>query len=128
MRFLADVNISPRVVAWLRGEGHDVWHGIEHDAHRLPDRELFRLAEDSSRIVITFDLDFGEILTLSGGLVSVITLRLRLRKNAAVIARLKAVLESVGHLLAAGPAIVIVEDGRHRLRHLSRPVGGADEG
>jgi predicted nuclease of predicted toxin-antitoxin system len=111
----------------LRGEGHDVWHGIEHGQHRMSDRELFQLAAADSRIVVTFDLDFGEILTMSGGLVSVITLRLRLRSNAVVIARLSAVLESVGHLLAEGPAIVIVEDGRHRFRRLPGSVETADD-
>jgi len=118
MRFLADANIAPAVVAWLREEGHDVWHDAEHGLHALPDRELFRRGAEDERIVVTFDLDFSEILARSGGTVSVITLRLRLRRTQNVIARLASVLATSAELLAGDPVIVIVEDNRHRVRPL----------
>ncbi|HET9765589.1 MAG TPA: DUF5615 family PIN-like protein [Thermoanaerobaculia bacterium] len=103
MRFLADANIPPGVVAWLRGKGHDVWHGTEHGLQSIPDTELFRLGEADQRIVVTFDLDFGEILARSGGTVSTITLRLRLRRAPHVIARLEHVLATCDELLAGEP-------------------------
>jgi predicted nuclease of predicted toxin-antitoxin system len=118
MRFLADANIAPGVVAWLREQRHDVWHGTEHGLQGLPDHELFRRAAAEDRIVITFDLDFGEILALSAGTVSTITLRLRLRRTPHVIARLEHVLATCDQLLAGERVIVIVEDARHRARPL----------
>lgn len=125
MRFLADANVAPGGVAWLRHAGHDVWHGTEHGLERLPDFELFKRAADEHRIVVTFDLDFGEILALSGDTVSVITFRLRLRRTPQVIARLEHVLATSGELLAGGSVIVLVEDARHRVRLL--PIPGSED-
>src|SRR6185503_3977662 len=110
MRFLADVNIPPGVVAWLREQGYDVWHGTEHGVERLPDGELLRRGANEERVVVTFDLDFGEILAHSGGTVSVITLRLRLRRTRQVITRLAQVLADCRELLARERVIVLVED------------------
>jgi len=74
------------------------------------------------RIVLTFDLDFGEIIALSGmRSVSVILFRLRNTRTPHVIDRLRTVLEESGQALEQG-AIIIVEEARHRVRRL--PIGG----
>jgi predicted nuclease of predicted toxin-antitoxin system len=71
--------------------------------------------------VLTFDLDFGEIVAASGGSnVSVILIRVRNTRADFVIQRLKIVLELSSEELAQG-AVVLVEDGRHRVRRL--PIG-----
>ena len=36
MRFLADMGVSPRVVDWLRAQGHDARHLREEGLQRLP--------------------------------------------------------------------------------------------
>lgn len=126
MRFLADANIPPGAVSWLRELGHDVWHGTELGLQGLADSELFQRAAAEDRIVVTFDLDFGEILARSGGTVTTITLRLRLRRTAHVIARLGHVLATCEELLAGERVIVIVDDGRHRARPL--PIQMTDSG
>ncbi len=64
MRFLADMGVAPKVVAWLKEQGHDAWHLAERGLERLPDPEIFGRAAEEQRIVLTFDLDFGEILAL----------------------------------------------------------------
>jgi len=118
LRFLADVGISPRIVAWLREAGHDAVHLREEKLHRLPDREIFAKAEQENRIVLTFDLDFGEILALSGNrTVSVVLFRLHNARTLHVIDRLRAVLRLSGEALDQG-AIVVVEDARQRVRRL----------
>lgn len=61
------MGIALRIVAWLRKNGHDVAHFREEGLHRLSDREIFRKAISENRIILTFDLDFGEIVALSGG-------------------------------------------------------------
>ena len=74
-----------------------------------------------NRVVLTSDLDFGEIATaLRDKPGKVILLRLHNSRAANVINRLKSVLPRVEADLAAG-AIVIVEEPRHRVRPL--PIG-----
>ena len=121
MRFLADMGVAGRIVDWLRSEGHDAVHLRDQGLHRLPNGEIFRKAAEERRIVLTFDLDFGEILALSGDAsVSVVLFRLRNTSTPFVLGRLEAVLTDSGESLLKG-AIVIVEDGRHRMRRL--PLG-----
>ena len=79
MRFLADMGVSQRVVEWLRAAGHDAVHLRDEGLQRrLPNGEIFQKAGGEQRIVLTFDLDFGEILAGSGNqIVSVVLFRLR---------------------------------------------------
>jgi predicted nuclease of predicted toxin-antitoxin system len=67
---------------------------------------------------MTLDLDFGEIVGMSGQLiVSVIVFRLHDTRGAYLTQRLEAVLPRVEHLLESG-AIVLVEEARYRVRSL----------
>jgi predicted nuclease of predicted toxin-antitoxin system len=121
MRFLADMGIAGGVVVWLKAQGHDAVHLRDEGLQRLPDGQVFAKAAAEQRIILTFDLDFGEILALSGGKdVSVVLFRLNNATTPFVIARLAAVLSDAAAALEAG-AIVTVEDGRHRVRRL--PLG-----
>jgi predicted nuclease of predicted toxin-antitoxin system len=121
MRFLGDMGVAQGVMAWLRQGGHDAVHLRDEGLQRLPNGQIFQKASSEQRIVLRFDLDFGEILAVSGGqIVSVILFRLHDTRTEHVIARLQTVLEqSSGELLAG--AIVVVEDSRHRVRRL--PIG-----
>jgi predicted nuclease of predicted toxin-antitoxin system len=121
MRFLADMGVSQQVMEWLRTNGHDTVHLRDEGLQRLPNGEIFQKAGREQRIVLTFDLDFGEILAASAGqIVSVILFRLRNPRADFVIQRLDDVLIQSSAELSQG-AIVVVEDGRHRLRKL--PIG-----
>lgn len=121
MRFLADMGVSQQVVQWLRTNGHDAVHLRDEGLQRLPNGEIFQKAGREQRIVLTFDLDFGELLAGSGGqLISVILFRLRNTRADFVIQRLGEILNASSAELIQG-AIVIVEDGRHRVRTL--PMG-----
>lgn len=116
MRFLADMGVSARVVEWLRAEGHDAVHLRDLGLQRLPNGDIFALAANQDRVVLTFDLDFGEILAHSKGTtVAVVLFRLHNPRTPFVIQRLQTVLEKSGPALARG-AIAVVEDSRHRLR------------
>jgi predicted nuclease of predicted toxin-antitoxin system len=121
MRFLADMGVSLRVVEWLRACGHDAIHLRDEGLQKLPNGEIFQKAIRERRAVLTFDLDFGEIVAGSGGRsVSVILFRLRNTRADFVVQRLKVVLEQSTEALAQG-AVVLVEDGRHRVRRM--PIG-----
>lgn len=115
------MGVSRQVVEWLRTSGHDAVHLRDEGLQRLPNGEIFQKAGREQRIVLTFDLDFGEIVAGSGGQTeSVVLFRLRNTRTAFVIQRLAEVLKLSSAELAQG-AIIIVEDGRHRVRLL--PIG-----
>lgn len=121
MRFLADMGVSHRVIEWLHGAGHDAVHLRDEGLQRLPNGDIFQKGFDEQRIVLTFDLDFGEILAGSAGkIVSVILFRLHNTGSEHVMERLQTVLEQSAAELLSG-AIVVVEEGRHRVRKL--PIG-----
>lgn len=118
MRFLADMGVSSTTVGALRVEGHDAVHLRDEGLIELPGPEIFEKAHRERRIVLTFDLDFGDLLAASRGLApSVILFRLRNQTPAAVTPRLFGVLEACSAELERG-AIIIVEDDGYRLRHL----------
>ena|SRR5947207_2407902 len=121
MRFLADMGVSWRVVEWLRAEGHDAIHLREQQLHRLPNGGIFMKAADEQRVILTWDLDFTEIVALSETrLVSAVVFRLLNTRSENVIRRLARVLSESARDLEEG-AIISVEDGRHRVRLL--PLG-----
>lgn len=118
MRFLIDMNLPPAVAAWLRAAGHDAVHVLDAGFADLPDREIFARAAGEGRIVITFDLDFGEIVGLAQGAGSgVILLRLRVARQPHLRERLRVAIAEAAEALDAG-AIVLVEDSRIRVRRM----------
>lgn len=118
MRFLADMGVSLKVCRWLRDSGHEVVHLCEEGLQCIPNGDIFKKASTEQRVVLTFDLDFGEILATTGSRsTSVIIFRLHNTRASHVIERLQAVIESSTEVLGHG-AIVMVEEGRYRVRRL----------
>ena len=77
MRILADLNISPRTVEFLRSLGHHVLRVDETLPITASDELIVARAIEESRTVLTQDLDFSAIIALSGENVpSLISLRL----------------------------------------------------
>ena len=66
MRFLADMGISVTTVKALRAADHDAVHLRDEDLIRLPDPHITAKAAREGRRVLTFDLDFGDILAAAG--------------------------------------------------------------
>jgi predicted nuclease of predicted toxin-antitoxin system len=116
MRFLADMGVAMRIFQWLKDKGHDAVHLREENLHRLPNGLIFEKAYSEKRILLTFDLDFSEIIALSGEKqVTVILFRLRNTRTPHVIERLEKVLLDSSQALEEG-VIVVVEETRHRIR------------
>lgn len=116
MRFLADMGVSQTVVEHLRQQGHDVVHLRELGLQTLPNGQIFQKATSEQRVVLTFDLDFGEIVAgASGQIPSVIIFRLHNTRSQHVIDRLNVVLEQAAAALNNG-AVVVVQEGRFRVR------------
>lgn len=93
MRFVADMCMDVRVASWLNSQGHDATHLRDEGLQRLPNGGVFEKAIAESRVVVTFDLDFGEIVALSKGRkTGVILFRLRNTRTSFVIQRLSEVI------------------------------------
>jgi predicted nuclease of predicted toxin-antitoxin system len=121
VRFLAHMCVDVRIVNWLRQNGHDAIHLRDQGLQRMPNGEIFEKAIREDCVVITFDLDFGEIAALTEGRrTSVILFRLKNTRMHNVIERLSSVIEFFAGPLAKG-SIVTVEDTRSRVRYL--PIG-----
>ena len=118
MRFLADAGISPRTVDFLRRSGHDAVHVRDLGMQRTPDRVLVEKAQSENLVLLTFDLDFGEILAL--GTIdrpSVVIFRVTDERADSVNRRLAVVLSEQALALESG-ALILVEDARYRIRRL----------
>ncbi len=121
LRFLVDACVDVRLARWLREQGFDATHLRDEGLQRLSDEEIFAKAIAEGRVVVTHDLDFGEIGALTHGkIASVIVFRLHNPRLPQLIERLSSVLSDSTEALGQG-AVVIVEDARHRIRPL--PIG-----
>lgn len=121
LKFLVDACVDVRLAQWLRNQGNDARHLRDEGLQKLPNGQIFAKAIAEDRVVITHDLDFGEIASLMHGRkTSIIVFRLHDPRLARLIERLAAVLSDCAPALRAG-AVVIVEDSRHRVRSL--PIG-----
>ncbi len=118
MRFLANMGISTRTVAWLRQQGHDALHLHDEGLQRAADEDIVKKARAEERIVLTMDLDFGYLLAISGEqLPSVILFRLENESAEMVNQRLAEVLVQCTDDLDAG-AIISVNEVSIRVRRL----------
>ena len=118
MKLLADMGVSLTTVRVLRAGGHDAVHLREVGLGRLDDALVLEEACGEERIVVTFDLDYGDLLAASGQrLPSVIIFRLHDHTPAVVTPRLLEVLSQQAAPLSVG-VIITVEDARYRVRTL----------
>jgi len=118
MKFLADMGISLRTVAWLRNQGHDASHLREEGLQRAPDPEILAKARAEGRILLTLDLDFGYLLAASRAqMPSVILFRLGNEASELVTRRLESALAQFGDSLQTGVMVSVTEDAI-RLRRL----------
>ncbi len=121
MKFLADMCVDVRVAGWLRAQGYDAVHLRDEGLHKMPNGQIFEKAINENRIMITFDLDFGEIAAFTRGeKASVILFRLQNTRISNVLDRLAYVLANSSEALSKG-AVIVVEQYRHRIRYL--PIG-----
>lgn len=121
MKFIADINISPKVVATLRARGHDVTRCDTFLPSTAEDHEIAALASKQGAAIITRDQDFAAILAMArASAPSIVNVRLVRTDAAFVAATLDAVLVAHAPAIAAG-SVVTVEEGGVRIHRL--PIG-----
>lgn len=123
MRFLADMGISPTTVAFLQGLGHDALHLHDQGLDRLPDPAVLGKARDEGRVLLTHDLDFGELVAASGAdMPSIIVFRLRNMRPDRVNDHLRGIVAQHQEPLERG-AVISVTEGLIRVRLLPLVAG-----
>ena len=118
MRFLVDVNLSPRWVERLNVRGYTAIRWTEIGASNASDEEIMRYAAKEGYTVLTHDQDFSTLLALSReGAPSVVLLRLSSLRVDRVGERVLKGIEAAERDIGEG-AIVVIEDKRVRVRSL----------
>jgi predicted nuclease of predicted toxin-antitoxin system len=118
MKFLADMGISQSTIIWLRRMGHNAIHLRDEGLQKISDAEVIRKAREEDRIILTCDLDFGDLMASSGGMCpSIIIFRLENEAPENVNRRLAQVLKESSDALQRG-TVISVEETRHRVRLL----------
>ncbi|HYP68928.1 MAG TPA: DUF5615 family PIN-like protein [Thiobacillaceae bacterium] len=67
MKLLVDMNLSPRWIEMLAGEGIEAAHWSKFGANNAPDSEIMAYAKSNNYVVLTYDLDFSAILAATHG-------------------------------------------------------------
>lgn len=98
--------------------GYDAVHLRDKGLQRFGDDQIIKKAKQENRIILTFDLDFADLLAASReSLPSVIIFRLQNATPSLVSPRLMAVITECSQVLESG-AIITVETARYRFRQL----------
>lgn len=110
MKFLADESMEKPVVDWLRDQNFDVKY-ITEITPSINDEEVIRLANDESRILITNDKDFGELVFRQSKIIlGVLLIRATNERSSNKIRLVREVLEKARNKLA-GYFVVVNEAG-----------------
>jgi len=72
---LADENVHPEVIEFLRNTGLDVDSVAEQRSFGLSDAEVLRQATEAERVVLTHDSDFGGLALMGAKFTGIIYLR-----------------------------------------------------
>lgn len=72
---LADENVNPEVIEFLRKTGLDVESVSEQGKFGLSDTEVLRQATESGRAVLTHDSDFGGLALMGAQFIGIIYIR-----------------------------------------------------
>ena len=116
-RFLLDANVSHETGDLLRHEFQaDVVHISSLGLAAIGDDEVVALAIQDRRIILTYDLDFGEMYRRGGhGAFGVVVLRLDVQTIEAANARLGEFLSGFTDHDALQRSLVVLEDKRFRI-------------
>ncbi len=121
MKFLIDNCLSWILCTQLRGCGYDAVHVRDYNLESADDREIFKLALQEGRIIISADTDFGTLLAGTAAITpSVILFRGKVRRDSATLSKiLLEIIQDVQtqEALTKG-AIIVVKDSDIRIKPL----------
>lgn len=112
------MGISESVALWLKNMGHDAIHLNEENLYSLQDKFILEKAMNENRIILTADMDFGQLLALNKPQqASVIQFRVSDFTPANIRDKLKLLFEKFSDQLDRD-FIITIEDNRIRFRKL----------
>ena len=118
MRFICDMGISLKVNEWLNKNNYESIHLRDKGLQSVSDSEIVNLALKEKLIILTMDLDFGYLLSISKlNLPSTIIFRLSDESSENVITKLIELLPKCNKYLENG-CIISVNDKKYRIREL----------
>lgn len=118
MKFLIDMNLSPRWCGILQAQGWDSVHWSQVGVARAPDHEVMQWALADQRIVVTHDLDYGAMLAATRATgPSVVQVRTQDVRTESLAPLLLSILQRRENELEAG-ALLIIDEANSRIRLL----------
>ncbi len=118
MKFLLNMNMSRELGKLLISQGDEYRHVGDIGLARAEDIDIVAEAKEQQEIILTHDLDYGNLLAFSGESVpSVIIFRVRNTQPKDMFVRLMDTWPKIQLPLIKG-AIVILEDATLRIREL----------
>jgi len=72
---LADENVHPDVIEFLREAGLDIESVSEQGQFGLPDTQVLQEATEAGRVVLTHDSDFGGLALMGAKFIGIIYVR-----------------------------------------------------
>ena len=117
LKILADENISPKIVTFLRSHGIDVLDVKEQGWFGKEDEELLIIAYKENRFVLTHDSDFGTLAIYEGKkYYGIIFIRVKNLNPSNVIKVCKQLLELKTDIKQR--TLIVVEESRLRIRQI----------
>lgn len=116
LRFKLDENIPAEVIALLRDAAHDVATALDQRLGGAADERVLGTCRDERRVLVTLDLDFGDIRTYPPASHAGVWV---LRPNQQSVGMLVALLRGALALAAAEPVssrLWVIEPGQVRIR------------
>jgi predicted nuclease of predicted toxin-antitoxin system len=127
MNLLLDMNLSPTWSEFFTEKDFPTKHWATLGQANAPDTDILSYAKERGQVILTFDLDFTDLLAASGANTpSVVILRTRTLRAEKLQARLLEILKQCQDDLNNG-AVVIVEDAKARVRTLPIEMKGKKE-
>ena len=115
------MGIAQSVSLWLKSPGHDAVHLNDEGLFKLPDNFILEKAEKESRVILTTDMDFGQLLAFNKSIqASVIQFRTSTFTPSDIRKKLELFFEEFSDHPPADYFIITFEDTR--IRHRKLPI------
>ena len=125
MKLMLNMNVPRSLGQLLASDGHAYMHVADLGLAESADGDIVRAAREAGAVILTHDLDYGDLLAFSGETSpSVIVLCTTRMGIESVARRLKVVLRQQEDALGSG-AVVVLGDSNQRIRTL--PIGQRDD-
>lgn len=113
------MGVSYKVAQWLNGIGYNAIHLSDEGLNKLTDEQIIEKAVSESRIILTADADFGQLLAFKkSNPTSVIQFRIFDLTPENIIPKLELIFDRFLEELTKEPVIITVQEHKIRLKKI----------